>query len=153
MKHTPQALIQAGEALRFQTTPTVAKECGVQPPQAPPTDILLADPFNLLGGGPSRVSGISAGLPNQSQRLGTTLPTGGGGGGGPGGAGGRGGSRPCGGGSSSNSTSLGAGSSPNMDLPAMIRSAVEESIAAATQGVAAVTTAAVEARSAADDHG
>ena len=38
-----------------------------------------------------------------------------------------------------------------MDLPAIIRSAVEASIAAAMQGVSAVTTAAVEALSAADD--
>ena len=40
-----------------------------------------------------------------------------------------------------------------MELPAIIRSAVEASIAAAMQGVAAVTKAAVEARSAADDRG
>ena len=40
-----------------------------------------------------------------------------------------------------------------MDLPAIIRSAVEASIAAAMQGVAAVTTAELEARSAADDRG
>ena len=40
-----------------------------------------------------------------------------------------------------------------MDLPAIIRSAVEASIAAAMQGVPAVTTAAVEARSAVDDRG
>ena len=40
-----------------------------------------------------------------------------------------------------------------MDLPVIIRSAVEASIAAATQGFSAVTTAAVEARSAADDCG
>ena len=40
-----------------------------------------------------------------------------------------------------------------MDLPVIIRSAVEASIVAAMQGVAAVTTAAVEARSAADDCG
>ena len=40
-----------------------------------------------------------------------------------------------------------------MDLPAIIRSAVEASITSAMQGVAAVTTAAVEARSAADDRG
>ena len=40
-----------------------------------------------------------------------------------------------------------------MDLPAIIRSAVEASIAAAMQGVAAVTMAAVEVRSAVDDCG
>ena len=40
-----------------------------------------------------------------------------------------------------------------MDLPAIIRSAFEASIEAAMEGVAAVTTAAVEARSAADDSG
>ena len=40
-----------------------------------------------------------------------------------------------------------------MDLPTIIRSAVEASIAAAMQGVAAVTTAELEARSAADDRG
>ena len=40
-----------------------------------------------------------------------------------------------------------------MDLPAVIRSAVKASIAATMQGVAAVTTSAVEACSAADDCG
>ena len=40
-----------------------------------------------------------------------------------------------------------------MNLYAIIRSAVEASIASAMQGVAAVTTAAVEALSEADDHG
>ena len=40
-----------------------------------------------------------------------------------------------------------------MGLPTIIRSAVEALIAADMQGVAAVTTAAVEARSAADDRG
>ena len=40
-----------------------------------------------------------------------------------------------------------------MDLPAIIRSAVKASITSAMQGVAAVTTAAVEALSAADDCG
>ena len=40
-----------------------------------------------------------------------------------------------------------------MDLPVIIRSAVEALIAATIQGVAAVTTEAVEARSAADDRG
>ena len=38
-----------------------------------------------------------------------------------------------------------------MDIPVIIRSAVEASITASMQGVTAVTTAAVEARSAADD--
>ena len=40
-----------------------------------------------------------------------------------------------------------------MELPAIIRSAVESSITASMQGIAAVTTATVEARSAADDNG
>ena len=40
-----------------------------------------------------------------------------------------------------------------MDLPAIIRSAVEAAIVASMQGVAAVTTAEVEARSEADDSG
>ena len=104
------------------------------------------------GGVPSQDSGISAGHIHQSQRLGTVLPIGGGGGGGTGGAGGGGGSGP-GGGGSINIPGLGAGGSPNVDLPAIIRSPVKELIAAVMQGVAAVTTAAVEARSAADDRG
>ena len=40
-----------------------------------------------------------------------------------------------------------------MDLPAIIWSAVEASIVASMQGIASVTTASVEARSAADDWG
>ena len=63
-----------------------------------------------------------------------------------GGAGGGGGPSPGGSGSSSNSPGHGARGS-------LIRSAVEASIEAAMQGVAAVTTAAVETRSAADDRG
>ena len=104
------------------------------------------------GGGPSCYSGISAGHPHKIQRLGGVLPIGGGGGGGTDGAGGRGGSGPGGGGISS-SPELRAGVSPNMDLPAIIRSTVEALIAAVMQGVAAVTTAAVEAHSAADNRG
>ena len=48
---------------------------------------------------------------------------------------------------------MGDGGSPNVNLSAIIRSAVEASISAAMQGVTAVITAAVEARSVADDCG
>ena len=70
-----------------------------------------------------------------------------------GGAGGGGGPIPGGSGNSSNSPGLGAGGSPSVDLPVIIRSAVEALIAADMQGVAAVTTAEVEACSTADDCG
>ena len=153
MKSTPRVLIQAKEALRLQTTPTVAKERGVHPsPDATNRDT-LGRAGHPSGGGASGYSKISARHPNKSQRLGGILPTGGGGGGGTGGAGSRGGSGPGGGGSSSNSPSLGAGGTLNVDLPTIIRSSVTALIAAAMQSVAAATTSAVEARSAADDSG
>ena len=120
----PRALIRAGEALWFQTTPTVAKERGVHPPPGSTDRDTLGRAGHPSGGGPSRDSGISAGHPHQSQRLDGFLPTGGGGGGGTGGAGSRGGYLPGGGGSSINSPGPGAGGSPNVDLPAIIRSAV-----------------------------
>ena len=101
----------------------------VPPPGATDRDS-LGRAGHPSGWGPSQDSGISAGLPNHSQRLGGTLPIGGGGGGGPGGASGGEGSVPGGGGSSSNSPRLEAGGRPNVDLPTIIRSAVKASIAA-----------------------
>ena len=125
---------------------------GFTPPPGTTDRDTLGRAGHPSGGGAPPDSGISVVHPHQIQRLGRVLPTGGGGGGGTGGAGGGGGSGP-GGGGSSRIPGLGAEGSLNVDLPAIIRFAVEASIAAAIQGVAAVTTAAVEARSAADDRG
>ena len=97
------------------------------------------------------VVGGRKGYPRYSQDLGGVLPEGGGGGGGPSGAGGGGGPGP--GDGSSSSVGLGVGGGPVVDLPAIIRSAVEASIAASMQSVADVITAAVKACSAADDRG
>ena len=90
----------------------------------------------------------------QSQGQCGVLTAGGGAGGGTGGAGGRGGSGQGGSSSSSsNSPSLGAGGSLSVELPASIQSAVEAPLATTMQGVTAVTTTEVEARSAADNLG
>ena len=123
------------------------------PPGATDRDTLVRASHPSGGGGPTRDSRLSAGHSHQSQRLGGVLPIGGGGGGGTGGADGGRGSGPGGGGGSSNSPSLGAGGSPNVDLPTIIQSAFEALTAAVMQGVATVTTSAVEARSAVDNCG
>ena len=75
-----------------------------------------------------------------------------GGGGGSSGIGGGGGGGPGPGGRSS-SPSLGGGGIPFVDLPEIIRSDVDLLIAASMQGVAAVTTATVEERLAANNRG
>ena len=56
-------------------------------------------------------------------------------------------------GGSSGSPGLGGGGGPFVDLPAIIWSAVEASIMASMQGVAAIITAAVEECLADDDRG
>ena len=67
MKPTPRALIQDGGALRFQTTPTMAKERRVHPPQAPPTEILLSGPVTPVGGGDQHETADSAqGIPTKA---------------------------------------------------------------------------------------
>ena len=121
------------------------------PPQEPPTEIILSGNGHPSGGGPSK-HGVGTGH-SQRQVQGGVLPTVGGGGSGTGGAGGGGGTGLGGSRGSSNSLGLGGGGRPSVGLPTIIRSAVEALIAADMQGVAAVTTVAVEARSEADDRG